>query len=265
MTKELYYLIWVYDYKGDRKEKYQDWLASKSGRNLLNKIEPKSKFENLKKLISNLLTDNNYFDYRLDYLCLFIKELGLLEKSEVPNRSLYSYSKLRQYDPAKNAKNILKHGISFRDVTDDSNCFFGDLVTHTHSKGEDRSIYFSRVSLNNEFKYIMSICQFPDSEFDLEIGKLTDQMIEKNEINYINERGITPDDISKLIAKLPPDTLGKIMNSVPSMRIISSRYFNDNNYEEVIKQAIKDENLDETVLNSLRELAIKTIKRINQF
>ncbi len=231
VAKELYYLIWVYDYKEDRKEKYQDWLASKSGRNLLNKTEPKSRFEKLKDLISNLLTDNNYFEDRLDYLCLFIKELRLLEKSEVPNRSLYSYSELRQYDPAKNAKNILKHGISFRDVTDNSNCVFGDLVTHTHSKGEDRSIYFSRVLLNNEFKYIMSICQHPDSESDLEIGKLADQ----------------------------------IMNSVPSMRIISARYFNKNNYKEVIKQAIKDENLDETVLNGLIELAIETIERINQF
>ena len=85
--------------------------------------------------------------------------------------------------------------------------------------------------MNNEFKYIMSICQHPDSESDLEIGKLADQ----------------------------------IMNSVPSMRIISARYFNKNNYKEVIKQAIKDENLDETVLNGLIELAIETIERINQF
>ena len=222
VAKELYFYIWVYDNKGNRKEKLEQWLNTKSGRNLQNKLEPSKRLDRLEYLLSNLKNDASIFHEQHDYLCLFVKGLDLLDISEIPKRNIYSCSSLREYEPAKNAKNMLKHGISFRDLTDNHNCCFGDLITHTNSNGEDRNIYFSRIVVDGDIKYVMSICKFPERDFEQK-----------------------------------PD--------IPPLRIISARYFTEDNYEEVIKQAIKDENLDEAVLNGLRELAIETIERINQF
>ncbi|MDG6882669.1 Uncharacterised protein [Phocoenobacter uteri] len=57
---------------------------------------------------------------RYDFLLLCVKALGKNKDITIRYESLFSHGFLREYDSSKNAKNILKHGISFRDIIDDT-------------------------------------------------------------------------------------------------------------------------------------------------
>ncbi|WP_439238794.1 BrnT family toxin [Lonepinella sp. BR2919] len=204
VIRYLYYSIFVYDYKGKKQEKYVQWLETKNGKNFFNK-----KLDEIKLLDDYLdkSLNGDYLSLRHDFLCLFVKELGILEGQDIPQRNVYSHSPIREYEPAKNAKNILKHGLSFRDIADDFYVRFGDLITHTHSKGENRNIYFSQIKRDNHTKFVMSVCMLPNSN-----------IVNIPPLRFISARYFTEKNYEKVIQRaiqdenLDPNALEELKN-----------------------------------------------------
>ncbi|WP_179152954.1 hypothetical protein [Chromohalobacter israelensis] len=62
----------------------------------------------------------------------------------------FSKSEFTQYDPAKNGQNMMKHGISFREVVSFSTKFGTLMVPLSEVGGERRVVIFSDFSIDNK-------------------------------------------------------------------------------------------------------------------
>jgi len=70
--------------------------------------------------------------------------------------TIFSNSELCQYDPAKNGQNIIKHGVSFREIVSYSTQFGTLMVPCPETNNERRIIIFSDLSIDNR-KYHLSL------------------------------------------------------------------------------------------------------------
>lgn len=77
------------------------------------------------------------------------EKLNLLEK-------VFSKSELDRYDPVKNGQNIMKHGLSFREVVSFSTQFGTLMVPLLEMDKERRVVIFSDLSINNK-KYPLAL------------------------------------------------------------------------------------------------------------
>lgn len=65
--------------------------------------------------------------------------------------TLCSKSEFYHYDPAKNGQNIIKHGISFRDIVNFSSKFGTLMVPCPETNNEQRVVIFSDLSINDKY------------------------------------------------------------------------------------------------------------------
>ncbi|MEG9490794.1 hypothetical protein [Mannheimia indoligenes] len=82
----------------------------------------KYKLTMLKYILNNI---GLYYDYRYrhDIICYLVKALEL--RKIIPSKNLLSHCGAREYAPAKNGQNILKHGVSFNEFIDGGSHDFG--------------------------------------------------------------------------------------------------------------------------------------------
>lgn len=200
-----------------------------------------------------------------DILCFFIKSLRISDV-EIPKKNFYSEQFDYEYDPAKNGQNILKHGISFQDVIENSNNNLGEICAETEGEGEKRFIYFSKYYLNNEDnKYILSVCVISgdlSNDFYEDIAK---EFIKMNEDKYYDNGSILnisiyQKDIFKFLNKLDTKKIEKIQNSSNKRRFISARLFTKDNFEKIIGQTIRDDGLELEIIESLRTNVKRLLK-----
>ncbi|WP_301362240.1 hypothetical protein [Stutzerimonas nitrititolerans] len=70
--------------------------------------------------------------------------------------TIFSKSELCHYDPAKNGQNIIKHGVSFREVISYSTQFGTLMVPCPETNNERRIVIFSDLTIDNE-RYRLSL------------------------------------------------------------------------------------------------------------
>ncbi|MCI4031480.1 BrnT family toxin [Dickeya dianthicola] len=70
-------------------------------------------------------------------------------------KHLYSSSDIYEYDPAKNGRNIIKHGLDFREVVSFSKRFGSLIIECPNTKGEDREVIFSDLNLEGKYKLVL--------------------------------------------------------------------------------------------------------------
>lgn len=69
----------------------------------------------------------------------------------LPDKGLpYASGELYEYDPAKNGKNIIKHGVGFSEVVSYSRNFGALSVPYPHSPDEDRVVLFSGLNAGSK-------------------------------------------------------------------------------------------------------------------
>lgn len=104
-------------------------------------------------VLLNILKGNEKIDQieKIDIQLFVLKKL-YPEKHKLLSITEHMYSKtdLYEYDPTKNGQNIMKHGISFREVVSYSNNF-GKLILNIEHKDDDfRRVIFSTLTLKDE-------------------------------------------------------------------------------------------------------------------
>lgn len=120
------------------------------------------------------------FHTQLDVFLYVIKSLFREEFDSLDTRQhLHSSCELYEFDPPKNGQNIIKHGISFREVVSYSSKFGSLMVRCPDEKDLDRIVIFSDLSnlngqwrlelpLNPKFKsdcYVISIIHIRNMKF----------------------------------------------------------------------------------------------------
>ncbi len=177
--------------------------------------------------IVKILTRNIKVDEFLmnDILRCIVKKLCESQGIDFPNtfklpeNHLFSKASLYEYDPAKNGQNILKHGLDFGSVVSYGGADYGRLISYTNSEIEDRFVIFSKYYVNDKNNIFLS-----DDK--------------KNE-DFL------------CIATIAT-------NADSGFRFISSRALkvkNDKKFQLELKNIIKDHNLDDSIMNGLRNSA----------
>lgn len=100
---------------------------------------------------------DNEEDTRHDILCCVAKALNL---SPIPNENIYSKNSLCQYDPAKNGKNILKHEISFNEVTSYLSDSAVVAIETDPNNNRSNKIYLLKTKEN---KNIIAVCEIRET------------------------------------------------------------------------------------------------------
>ena len=146
-----------------------NYIWGKPGRKT-KRIIKRQRINKILYLIKNLLQDEVFFDERLDYLCFFIKALGLADNADIPKDSIYTQQYMK-YDPAKNAANIIKHsednnsnyfnGPSFREIISQD---ISDKIISTFYKNEDRYYALHKIIRDDIEKPILVIFNLRDNE-----------------------------------------------------------------------------------------------------
>ena len=106
--------------------------------------------------------------------------MTLLQKHKQSNEKLYekmphdghvySSCELYEYDPPKNGKNIIKHGIKFGDVVSYSKKFGTLLVPCPDDKDGERYVVFSDLNLENGiYKLQLPLSELKDLNFIISI------------------------------------------------------------------------------------------------
>jgi uncharacterized DUF497 family protein len=93
-------------------------------------------------------------------------------------RHAYSTSELMEYDPAKNGKNLVKHGISFNEVVSYSKNFGTLIITIPcldNSNNNERVIIFSGLVLNEQDKLQFPLSKFSVKKYTISIAELRDE------------------------------------------------------------------------------------------
>ncbi|CAM9212439.1 BrnT family toxin [Acinetobacter bereziniae] len=150
-------------------------------------------------------------------------DIDFFDTSKIPENHLLSKVSLYEYDPAKNGQNILKHGLDFGAVVNYGGSDYGRLISYTNSEIEDRFVIFSKYYVNNENNIFLS-----DDK--------------KNEDFLCIATIATNVDIG--------------------FRFISSRALkvkNDKELQKELKNMIKDDNLDDSIMNGLRNTAYQIL------
>lgn len=114
------------------------------------------------------------FHEKLDIFLYVIKNI-LPSEFELHKIDSHAYSKgMTEYDPAKNGQNLIKHGLSFNEVTSYSDGKFGVLNVHCPADEGERIVMFSPLvpfksgfklslpineSVNTKESYVVSIVQ----------------------------------------------------------------------------------------------------------
>lgn len=116
---------------------------------------PQDREDILKKILTgkNGLDISEELDIRIYALkALFPDSYDSLKLKE----TLFSKSELCHYDPAKNGQNIMKHGVSFREIISFSTQFGTLMVPCPETNNERRIVIFSDLSLDNK-KFHLSL------------------------------------------------------------------------------------------------------------
>lgn len=183
------------------------------------------------------------------------------ELEKTTKHNVYSYSNMRQYDPTKNGLNFLKHGICFDDVC--SALEFGRLITHSFIKGQLRDVVFSKITNNGFRKYIVSIMimspiskKFSKSEIRKKSNDLA--ILVHSEFEKINkEIKVELNDIKSVIGKF--NDVKEWQSKNPPMIFISSWLIDDSNFEDTIKDRIRDKSLDIETVKWLKERSVEIL------
>lgn len=174
-------------------------------------------------LIKNTLDQRLCYE-RLDYLCFFMKKFNIT--TDVPKVNILTQSDRMEYDPAKNAENIIKHS----SVIDSSNYFSGPSFVEIINNY--KNTYFSGASV---------------------------PIYEKKEHRYLDFSEIRRKEKNK-----PLLFIFTIRNSdkFPVQRIVSARFLSENpdDLMKDIEQAVKDESLDKINLSNYKKQAIEYLK-----
>ncbi len=149
--------------------------------------------------------------------------IDFLNTFKLPENHLFSKTSLYEYDPTKNGQNILKHGLDFGAVVSYGGADYGRLISYTNSETEDRFVIFSKYYVNDKNNIFLS-----DDK--------------KNE-DFL------------CIATIAT-------NADSGFRFISSRALkvkNDKKFQLELKNIIKDHNLDDSIMNGLRNNAYQIL------
>lgn len=141
-----------------------------------------------------------------------------LEKNSHP----YSSGDLYEYDPAKNGKNIIKHGLSFSEVVSYSTLFGALSVPFPDDQDVERFVMFSDLNSGNDGKNLT--------------------------MPFGNTRGILY-------------VLSIVTFRGDKWRFISSRIMSTDNYKKDMLQAFKDVWGDKKIKESFVDECIDTLKR----
>ena len=150
-------------------------------------------------------------------------DIDFFDTFKIPENHLLSKASLYEYDPAKNGQNILKHGLDFGAVISYGGSDYGRLISYTNSEIEDRFVIFSKYYVNNENNIFLS-------------------------------------DDKKNEDFLCIATIATNVNI--GFRFISSRALkvkNDKELQKELKNMIKDNNLDDSIMNGLRNTAYQIL------
>ncbi|MCP1375157.1 BrnT family toxin [Dyella lutea] len=126
----------------------------------------------------------------LDIQLFAIKALRRDLYDALPDRGHpYASWELYEYDPAKNGKNIIKHGVGFHEVASLSSNFGTLSVAYPHSDDEDRVVIFSNLNSGDNARnldlpyphidglvYVMTIAQqMPELRYRFISSRIIDQ------------------------------------------------------------------------------------------
>ncbi|HDM8177835.1 TPA: BrnT family toxin [Vibrio harveyi] len=109
------------------------------------------------ELLGKILKDEEKTDWqtKLDIQLYVLKRLFKEQYMNLPDEvrfHKYSTSYIRTYDPAKNGENIIKHGVSFKEIDTSSavdNSSGIVVVEGLKVEGEERCLKFSSIFYNN--------------------------------------------------------------------------------------------------------------------
>lgn len=192
-----------------------------------------------------------------------VEDKGL---AKTTRHNALSYNSSRQYDPTKNGINFLKHGIYFDYVLSGKEIEFGRLITHSFVNNQKRDVVFSKITNNETKRYVVSIMvmsptpkNFSKNEMDKKTKVLSEQVCceicNNKEINAVNNFDVHK--VRSVISQFN-DVKSWQSKSQP-MTFISSWLFDSDNFEKTIKDRIRDNNLDEKVIEWLKERAFEIL------
>lgn len=177
-----------------------------------------------------------------------------------------SYKAGYQYDPVKNGKNILKHGLAFPHIEKlASKEFFGRLAVpiKVGEKQEERFVIYSKI--NNENSYIVSIVFYSDivteSQED-EDAKVT--AIDYLKSNYSEESeqvgrvDIFEDEMRELIDN---ETIQRIANNTEPKRFISAWIFEPSNFDDTVIKRIVGTDPDPAVVQEIKHRSVALLRK----
>lgn len=203
----------------------------------------------LKYCIGNTLIGKFIPDHlKHSIICCIAKSL---EFQNIPHENIYSKNELIEFDPAKEGKNILKHGIHFNEIIsylDDK----ASLISEQRTKaGEKRVVYF--MGLHKKNIVFIAAENKPDSN-DLYLDQEIRDKCRPYEQDFANA---SREEKIEIIRKIMEENkeLGKLSNKPKPIRIISARYFGSSEAEikATIREVIKDGDLDQNAIDGLRD------------
>lgn len=218
----------------------------------------------LKYMLNNISLYKEMESKRHDILCFFIKSLGIREPARIPKVNKRSYTKLRSFDPAKNGQNILKHGVSFTDINPE----LGEFLTTSKTQKCERIICFSRDLIDESYTFIMSIREMPDSKYTELATEITLEVLDKqsNFEHSAYTAHLTYENLIEIIKRFNDrgvDIINELYNeNYPISRFISARKFNAHNYENIIRQAMRNDEINMSDFEKIKDKAIQFMREI---
>jgi len=193
-----------------------------------NKLQiSKDRYDFIVKILTRNIKVNEFL--MNDILRCIVKKIcesqgiDFLSTFKLPENHLLSKTPLYEYDPAKNGQNILKHGLDFGSVVSFGGADYGRLISYTKSGDEKRVVIFS--------KYYV-----------------------------LNNNNIFLSDDKKTEDFLCIATIA--INVDHGFRFISSRALkvkNEKTLQRELKNIIKDYNLEDSVIDNLRNGAYQIL------